>query len=82
MRNVQIYGGFVIHIGSLTEGAGRFSVGEEVICKVSSAVLQSSFVSLFLHFLFFCNSFMCFYTCRLTMIGESLLPLIIPAHIC
>lgn len=34
VRNVQIYGGFVIHIGSLTEGAGRFSVGEEVICKV------------------------------------------------
>lgn len=34
VRNVQIYGGFVIHIGSLTEGAGRFSVGEKVICKV------------------------------------------------
>lgn len=34
VRNVQIYGGFVIHIGSLTEGASRFSVGEEVICKV------------------------------------------------
>lgn len=32
--NVQIYGGFVIHIGSLTEGAGRFSVGEKVTCKV------------------------------------------------
>ncbi|KAK9275218.1 hypothetical protein L1049_022480 [Liquidambar formosana] len=32
--NVQIYGGFVLHIGSFTGGTGRFSVGDRVICKV------------------------------------------------
>ncbi|KAJ9708025.1 hypothetical protein PVL29_000201 [Vitis rotundifolia] len=32
--NVQIYGGFILHIGSFTEASGRFSVGDKVICKV------------------------------------------------
>ncbi|KAJ9678391.1 hypothetical protein PVL29_020540 [Vitis rotundifolia] len=32
--NVQIYGGFVLHIGSVTGEIGRFSVGNKVICKV------------------------------------------------
>ncbi|CBI26461.3 unnamed protein product, partial [Vitis vinifera] len=32
--NVQIYGGFVLHIGSVTGEIGRFSVGDKVICKV------------------------------------------------
>ncbi|KAI5588169.1 hypothetical protein BDE02_05G078800 [Populus trichocarpa] len=32
--NVQIFGGFIVHIGSLTGVNGRFSVGEKVTCKV------------------------------------------------
>ncbi|KAB5556646.1 hypothetical protein DKX38_007555 [Salix brachista] len=32
--NVQIFGGFIVHIGSLTGASGRFSVGEKVTCKV------------------------------------------------
>ncbi|KAL6320485.1 hypothetical protein AAG906_007564 [Vitis piasezkii] len=31
--NVQIYGGFVLHIGSVTGEIDRFSVGDKVICK-------------------------------------------------
>ncbi|WKA06115.1 hypothetical protein VitviT2T_024032 [Vitis vinifera] len=34
VSNVQIYGGFVLHIGSVTGEIGRFSVGDKVICKV------------------------------------------------
>ncbi|CAL5323547.1 unnamed protein product [Camellia sinensis] len=32
--NVQIYGGFVVHIGSFTGETSQFSVGDKVICKV------------------------------------------------
>ncbi|KAF3957685.1 hypothetical protein CMV_017325, partial [Castanea mollissima] len=32
--NVQIYGGFILHIGSFSGENGRLSVGEKVICKV------------------------------------------------
>ncbi|CAL5430576.1 unnamed protein product [Camellia sinensis] len=32
--NVQIYGGFVVHIGSFTGETSKFSVGDKVICKV------------------------------------------------
>ncbi|KAF3430958.1 hypothetical protein FNV43_RR25688 [Rhamnella rubrinervis] len=32
--NVQIYGGFVIHIGYASGESGRFSVGDKIICKV------------------------------------------------
>ncbi|KAK2990010.1 hypothetical protein RJ640_004688 [Escallonia rubra] len=32
--NVQLYGGFVVHIGYFTRETGRFSVGDKVICKV------------------------------------------------
>ncbi|KAF6149271.1 hypothetical protein GIB67_026127 [Kingdonia uniflora] len=32
--NVQIYGGFVLHIGSIAEGTGTVSVGDKVNCKV------------------------------------------------
>ncbi|GMH09198.1 hypothetical protein Nepgr_011038 [Nepenthes gracilis] len=32
--NVQLYGGFGLHIGSFTGGTGRFSVGDKVVCKV------------------------------------------------
>ncbi|KAK2664774.1 hypothetical protein Ddye_003348 [Dipteronia dyeriana] len=32
--NVQIYGGFILHIGSLTDETGRLSVGKNIICKV------------------------------------------------
>ncbi|KAJ6802885.1 alanine--tRNA ligase [Iris pallida] len=34
VNNVQLYGGFVLHIGSLAEGLKNLSVGDEVICKV------------------------------------------------
>ncbi|KAF5747411.1 alanine--tRNA ligase [Tripterygium wilfordii] len=33
--NVQIYGGFILHIGHLIESTGRFSVGDIGICKVN-----------------------------------------------
>ncbi|KAJ4822824.1 hypothetical protein Tsubulata_015826 [Turnera subulata] len=32
--NVQIFGGFILHIGSLSGAASRFSVGDKVVCKV------------------------------------------------
>ncbi|KAE8654796.1 Alanine--tRNA ligase [Hibiscus syriacus] len=32
--NVQIFGGFVLHIGSLSGVTGKFSVGDKVTCKV------------------------------------------------
>ncbi|THG00651.1 hypothetical protein TEA_011320 [Camellia sinensis var. sinensis] len=32
--NVQIYGGFVVHIGSFTGETSKFSVADKVICKV------------------------------------------------
>ncbi|KAJ8537036.1 hypothetical protein K7X08_035437 [Anisodus acutangulus] len=32
--NVQIYGGFILHIGSFSGQAHKFSVGDKVICKV------------------------------------------------
>uniref|UniRef100_A0A2P2L2W2 Alanine--tRNA ligase n=1 Tax=Rhizophora mucronata TaxID=61149 RepID=A0A2P2L2W2_RHIMU len=32
--NVQIFGGFILHIGYLCGSTGRFSVGDKVICKV------------------------------------------------
>ena len=32
--NVQGYGGFVLHIGSIAGGAKALSVGDKVICKV------------------------------------------------
>ncbi|KVI10340.1 Alanine-tRNA ligase, class IIc [Cynara cardunculus var. scolymus] len=32
--NVQVYGGFVIHLGKITNESGKFCVGDEVICKV------------------------------------------------
>ncbi|XP_058004551.1 alanine--tRNA ligase isoform X2 [Hevea brasiliensis] len=34
VSNVQIFGGFILHIGSLTEGGSKFCVGDKVICKV------------------------------------------------
>ncbi|XP_057534193.1 alanine--tRNA ligase-like [Amaranthus tricolor] len=32
--NVQVFGGFVLHIGFFTNGIGRFSVRDKVTCKV------------------------------------------------
>ncbi|KAK6936499.1 DHHA1 domain [Dillenia turbinata] len=32
--NVQIFGGFVLHMGYFTSHTGKFSIGEKVICKV------------------------------------------------
>ncbi|XP_031279372.1 alanine--tRNA ligase [Pistacia vera] len=32
--NVQIFGGFILHIGSFSGESGRFSVGDKVTCKV------------------------------------------------
>ncbi|KAL6513688.1 hypothetical protein OROHE_019548 [Orobanche hederae] len=34
VSNVQIYGGFVIHIGSFRGKTGRLYIGEKVVCKV------------------------------------------------
>ncbi|XP_064999514.1 alanine--tRNA ligase-like [Musa acuminata AAA Group] len=34
VNTVQVYGGFVLHIGTLIGGAKAFSVGDKVICKV------------------------------------------------
>lgn len=34
MSNVQIFGGFILHIGSFTGKTGRLYIGEKVICKV------------------------------------------------
>ncbi|PWA51613.1 alanyl-tRNA synthetase [Artemisia annua] len=34
VSNVQIYGGFVIHLGQVTGESTKFNVGDEVICKV------------------------------------------------
>ncbi|KAI4356968.1 hypothetical protein L6164_000945 [Bauhinia variegata] len=34
VHNVQVYGGFVLHIGSFYGGNDRFSVGDKVVCKV------------------------------------------------
>ncbi|XP_054823230.1 alanine--tRNA ligase [Prosopis cineraria] len=34
VSNVQVYGGFVLHIGSLWGMTGRISVGDKVACKV------------------------------------------------
>ncbi|XP_058067710.1 alanine--tRNA ligase isoform X2 [Magnolia sinica] len=34
VSNVQIYGGFILHIGSFGGETGKFSVGDKVICKV------------------------------------------------
>ncbi|XP_026402529.1 alanine--tRNA ligase-like isoform X2 [Papaver somniferum] len=33
--NVQVFGGFVIHIGSFTGETGKISVGDKVTCKVN-----------------------------------------------
>ena len=33
--NVQVFGGFVLHIGFFTNGIGRFSVRDKVTCKVA-----------------------------------------------
>ncbi|KAL2545633.1 Alanine--tRNA ligase [Forsythia ovata] len=35
VSNVQIYGGFVVHIGYFNGRTGRLSVGDKVICKVN-----------------------------------------------
>ncbi|KAL5552999.1 hypothetical protein UlMin_040400 [Ulmus minor] len=32
--NVQIFGGFILHIGYFTRESGKFSVGDKVTCKV------------------------------------------------
>ncbi|XP_074591798.1 alanine--tRNA ligase-like isoform X1 [Curcuma longa] len=34
VNNVQVYGGFVLHIGSFAEGAKTLMVGDKVTCKV------------------------------------------------
>ncbi|KAL2933762.1 Alanine--tRNA ligase [Bienertia sinuspersici] len=34
VSNVQVFAGFVLHIGSFTSETGRFSVGDKVTCKV------------------------------------------------
>ncbi|CAL4932999.1 unnamed protein product [Urochloa decumbens] len=34
VNNVQVFAGYVLHIGSFTEGSNALSVGDSVICKV------------------------------------------------
>lgn len=34
MSNVQIFGGFVLHIGSFSGKTGRLYIGDKVVCKV------------------------------------------------
>uniref|UniRef100_A0A7N0VMG8 Alanine--tRNA ligase n=1 Tax=Kalanchoe fedtschenkoi TaxID=63787 RepID=A0A7N0VMG8_KALFE len=34
VKNVQVYGGFVLHMGCFTRHTDKFSVGDEVVCKV------------------------------------------------
>uniref|UniRef100_A0A7N0U3S3 Alanine--tRNA ligase n=1 Tax=Kalanchoe fedtschenkoi TaxID=63787 RepID=A0A7N0U3S3_KALFE len=34
VKNVQVYGGFVLHMGSFTSQTDKFSIGDEVVCKV------------------------------------------------
>ncbi|KAL6561706.1 hypothetical protein OROMI_017307 [Orobanche minor] len=34
VSNVQVYAGYVIHLGKINGDSGKFSVGDEVICKV------------------------------------------------
>lgn len=40
VSNVQMYGGYVVHIGSFEGKTGRLSVGDKVICKVTFSVTQ------------------------------------------
>ncbi|GER50504.1 alanine--tRNA ligase [Striga asiatica] len=35
VSNVQIYGGFVLHIGSFSGKTGRLYIGDKVVCKVN-----------------------------------------------
>ncbi|CAA0827975.1 Alanine--tRNA ligase [Striga hermonthica] len=35
VSNVQIYGGFVVHIGSFSGKTGRVYIGDKVVCKVN-----------------------------------------------
>ncbi|KAK4480575.1 hypothetical protein RD792_013653 [Penstemon davidsonii] len=35
VTNVQIYGGFVVHIGSFRGKTGRLCIGDKIICKVN-----------------------------------------------
>lgn len=44
MSNVQIYGGFVIHIGSFRGKTGRLYIGDKVVCKVTLYFLLKNFI--------------------------------------
>lgn len=35
VNNVQVFAGYVLHIGSFVEGSKALSVGDEVKCKVT-----------------------------------------------
>jgi alanyl-tRNA synthetase len=51
VNNVQVFAGYVLHIGSFTESSKALSVGDSVICKVcfnDSLKLTSS--SVVIHF--------------------------------
>lgn len=34
VNNVQIFGGYILHIGSLNSGPSSLSIGASIVCKV------------------------------------------------
>ena len=34
VKNVQVYGGYTLHLGSLKESSSKISVGEDIVAKV------------------------------------------------
>ncbi len=41
VTNVQVFAGYVLHMGSFTKGSKALSVGDKVACKVTLLVIQS-----------------------------------------
>lgn len=78
VSNVQIFGGYIVHIGSFDDNAGRFHVGDRVVCKVSFLMCLLVRFLLYLSHNHGCSAALG----RLTMIGVHKLHPIILVHIC